>query len=89
MWNPATREARSQSRSRSHLFLFIGRRSPETHSLRQGTSTLVARSDDAFYMKEWDGEAEFHQDADGNWLLDIFTLPNETMLTLRKSPEKE
>jgi hypothetical protein len=57
--------------------------------LGKGTSTLVARSDHAFYMKEWDGEAEFHQDADGNWLLDIFTLPNETMLTLRKSPANE
>jgi len=57
--------------------------------LGKETSTLIARSDRAFYMKEWDGEAEFRQDADGNWLLDIFTLPNETMITLRKILAKE
>jgi CubicO group peptidase (beta-lactamase class C family) len=55
----------------------------------KGTYTLIARSDDAFYVKEYDWEAEFHKDADGQCLLNAFILPTQTMLTLRKSPAKK
>jgi CubicO group peptidase (beta-lactamase class C family) len=55
----------------------------------KGTSTLIARSDDAFYVKENEWEAEFHKDADGSWLLNVFILPTQTMLSLRKSPTKD
>ncbi|HMH12388.1 MAG TPA: hypothetical protein VK578_04710 [Edaphobacter sp.] len=55
---------------------------PTGHS----TSTLLAQAETRFYMKEWDGEAEFHKDADGVVTLDIFTFPNETRTSWRKVP---
>ena len=53
------------------------------------TSTLFAISGHAFYMKEHEVEVEFHQDGGGNWSMDLFDLPDQTMRTLRKVPAKE
>jgi hypothetical protein len=58
------------------------RLTPTGHS----TSTLMAQAETHFYMKEWDGEAEFHQDDGGAVTLDIFTFPNETRTSWRKIP---
>jgi hypothetical protein len=58
------------------------RLTPTGHS----TSTLVAQGETRFYMKEWDGEAEFHQDDNGVVTLDIFTYSNETRSSWRKIP---
>lgn len=58
------------------------RLTPAGHS----TSTLMAQGGSRFYMKEWDGEAEFHQDESGAVTLDIFTYSNETRSSWRKVP---
>ena len=55
---------------------------PHGHS----PSTLMAQSETHFYFKEWDAEAEFHQDDHGNITLDIFAYPNESMTAWQKLP---
>jgi hypothetical protein len=48
-------------------------------------TTLVARSDHEFYIKEWEGEAEFLKASDGSWILNIYTLPDQTMTAMKRS----
>lgn len=52
----------------------------------KNTSTLMAQSDTRFYMKEWDGAAEFHRDEHGVLSLDVFNLGNETRSTWHRLP---
>jgi D-alanyl-D-alanine carboxypeptidase len=49
------------------------------------TVTLVPHSDHEFYVKEWEGEVEFHQSTDESWLMDIVSLPIEAKTTMRKT----
>jgi hypothetical protein len=49
------------------------------------TSTLIARSDHEFYMKEWESEAEFLKAPDGTLTLSLFTLPLQSVLTMKKT----
>lgn len=49
-------------------------------------STLIAFSDHEFYFKEWEGEAEFIKTPDGSCTLNIYTLPDQTMTVMKRSP---
>jgi CubicO group peptidase (beta-lactamase class C family) len=58
------------------------RLTPAGHS----TSTLMAQAETRFYMKEWDGEAEFREDHSGVVTLDIFTVSVWSGFQLPTSP---
>jgi CubicO group peptidase (beta-lactamase class C family) len=47
-------------------------------------STLISRSDHEFYAREAEMEVEFVPDPKGSWAMNVFTLPNGTMLTLKR-----
>jgi CubicO group peptidase (beta-lactamase class C family) len=49
---------------------------------------LIPQSETSFYMKDREIEIEFHQDGHGSWSMDVFTLPGESMVTLKKDPDK-
>jgi CubicO group peptidase (beta-lactamase class C family) len=48
--------------------------------------TLLAKDQTRFYMKEWDGEVEFHRHDDGALTLYMFNFLNETRTSWRKVP---
>lgn len=50
----------------------------------EDSAILIPQSDTYFYMKEKEIAVEFHQDEHGVWVMDVFILPNESMLTLHK-----